>query len=416
MTVGLRFFYRHIHVTGLENIPAKGPAIIIANHASSLMDAALLGILLKRPAYFFARGDVFVNKPVQLILSWLHMMPVYNHLKGGKNTVGANDDSFALGQKVLSKGGIVVFFPESTSHTERQIMSFRKGVFRLAFQTAEQINFTPEIPIVPIGLTYEHPFAGRTVVLVHAGKPLFLSAYKKIYTENKAATLLRISKDAYQSMRGVALHVENADRLVTTEYCLIISRNNFDTAQSSWKIKSGKRLQHEQSVCEYINELPENEYNLVEDETKQYFDELKKYQLTDKTIAGSGPIPKWKRLILKVAYSIYLVGMFFNGLPVYIARQLADKKVYRKDFYSWIFVSCYSVLYFLWVVMLLLISAYLGWPYLVILFVLIVPAGLFAYHYTGWLKSAGQHKKLLSLPEEIVSRLQTWRNQIAGKL
>ena len=50
MTAGLRFFYRHIHVTGFENIPSKGPVIIIANHNSSLMDAALLGILLKRRA------------------------------------------------------------------------------------------------------------------------------------------------------------------------------------------------------------------------------------------------------------------------------------------------------------------------------------------------------------------------------
>ena len=93
MTAGLRFFYRHIHTTGFENIPSKGPVIIIANHNASLMDAALLGILLKRKAYFFARGDVFVNKPIQKVLWWLHMMPVHSH-QGGRNTLSANHNSF----------------------------------------------------------------------------------------------------------------------------------------------------------------------------------------------------------------------------------------------------------------------------------------------------------------------------------
>ena len=416
MTVGLRFFYRHIHVTGLNNIPAKGPAIIIANHASSLMDAALLGILLKRQAYFFARGDVFVNKPVQLILSWLHMMPVHNHLTGGRKTIGANDDSFALGQQILSKGGIVVFFPESTSHIERQIMSFRKGVFRLAFQTAEQINFASEIPIIPIGITYEHPFAGRTEVLVHAGRPLLLSSYKERFETNKAATILRISKDAYQSMTGLALHVENADRLETTEHCLIISRNNLHELHSSWKIKSGERLQHEQAVCEHINKLPENDFKQIEHEGRCYFTELEKYRFNDKTIATSFSIPFWKKIIWGAAYIFYLTGMFFNAFPIYIARQLADKKVYRKDFYSWIFVSCYSVLYFAWIVMLLLISIFFGWPYTICLLVVIIPAGLFAYYYTGWLKAADQQKKLNTLPAETVARLKSMRNNIIASI
>ena len=65
MRVAVNLFYKRIYSTGLENIPQKDAAIIIANHASSLMDAAIIGILSKRPIYFFARGDIFINRPVR---------------------------------------------------------------------------------------------------------------------------------------------------------------------------------------------------------------------------------------------------------------------------------------------------------------------------------------------------------------
>ena len=62
MKIALRFFYRRAYVTGLETIARQGPVIIIANHTSSLMDAALLGILIRRPVHFFTRADVFSHK------------------------------------------------------------------------------------------------------------------------------------------------------------------------------------------------------------------------------------------------------------------------------------------------------------------------------------------------------------------
>jgi hypothetical protein len=197
---------------------------------------------------------------------------------------------------------------------------------------------------------------------------------------------------------------------------LIISRNNLHELHSSWKIKSGERLQHEQAVCTYINRLTENDFKQIEYEGGCYFNELEKYRLNDKTIATSFSIPFWKKLIWGAAYIVYLTGMLFNAFPVYLARQLADKKVYRKDFYSWIFVSCYSVLYFAWIVMLLLISIFLGWPYIICLLVVIIPAGLFAFYYTGWLKAADQQKKLNALPAETVVRLKSMRNNIIASI
>jgi hypothetical protein len=215
---------------------------------------------------------------------------------------------------------------------------------------------------------------------------------------------------------GLVLHVAQANRLATTENCLIISRNNLQAVQSSWKIQSDARLRLEQSVCEYVNQLPEKEFKQIELESSLYFDELNKYQLHDKTLAGYFSASGWKGFTRKVTYILYLAGMLLNAFPVYVARRIADKKVYRNDFYSWIFVSCYSLLYFTWIITLLLISIFLGWPYLIALLVLMIPSGIFAFYYTGWLRSADQQKKLSALQLETLSRLKMLRSRIAARL
>ncbi len=412
MTAGLRFFYRHIYVTGFENIPPTGPVIIIANHNSSLMDAALLGILLKRRAWFFARGDVFVNKPIQTLLWWFHMMPVHSH-QAGRNTLTANTGSFSTGQQILSKGGIIVFFPESSSHTEHRLLPFRKGVFRLAFDTAVAQNFSTDIPIVPIGITYDHPVAGRTAVAVHAGKPLQLANYISEYKKNQAAALLHICKDAHAATAQLVLHIEDSKRDETAGQYLTICRNNHLPTAGSWKIASIQQLERERSVCAAINNTAPVVWNNKQLCAGVYFNALAATGLSDKTVIVRGAFAGWKKLVLVAGFPFYLLGLLLNAMPVATARWIADKKVYRKDFYSWIFVVCYSFKYCFWLMALLAVTFFLwGWLYAVTLLATMVLTGIFAYKCKGWMAEWKQQKIWQSLGDARVNELLAMRSAI----
>jgi len=414
MTAGLRFFYRHVYVTGLEHIPATGPVIIIANHNSSLMDAALLGVLLKRRAWFFTRGDVFINKAVQALFGCLHMMPVHSHA-GGRNTLKANSSSFSRAQQILSRGGIIVFFPESTSHTEHHLLPFRKGVFRLAFDTAAATGFAANIPIVPIGITYDHPVAGRTTVAIYAGKPLQIAGYTDEYKKNPAAALLRVCKDAHQATSRLVLHIEDYSRLETAEQYLTVCRNNHPTEAVTWKIASINKLMRERMVCAAINNADAAAFNGKRLLAGNYFGTLAANGLTDKTVSGQYPFAWWKKLMLVIGLPFYLAGLLLNGLPVATSRWVADKKVYRKDFYSWIFVVCCVIKYFFWLLALLATAFFLwGWQYAAGLLVVSVLTGIFAYAYTGWLADWQQQKKWQSLGNTGISKLMAMRNSISS--
>lgn len=400
-----------MHVAGLDYVPSKGPAIIIANHHASLMDAALIGVVMKRPVYFFARGDVFVNPFVNKLLSWMHMLPVHNHERG-RQTLSDNKESFNEAQQVLLKGGIIVFFPESNSHTERQLLPFRKGAFRLAFQTAASTNFSLDIPIIPLGITYEHPTHGGTEVLIKADVPVSLSDYKEMYFSNSAAALLHICKETYERMRQLVVHVNDARFLPLTETLLTINRNNRQLTDNAWYIRSSKQLEAEQEICHKIND-ESHTLHLLNEKAGVYNNILQSYQLNDATIApffsGNGST-KFYFIFLT---PLYFIGCLLNGLPIFTARTIVNKKVYRIDFYSWLFVSISTILYIFWVLLLVIIVAvFFNWINVPILLMAMVLSGLFVIYYKKNRKINVQQSKLQQLKPEQIQAVKALRTEI----
>ena len=44
--LALKIYFRKVHIKGLENIPEKGPFLIVANHPSSFLDPLSIGVLI----------------------------------------------------------------------------------------------------------------------------------------------------------------------------------------------------------------------------------------------------------------------------------------------------------------------------------------------------------------------------------
>jgi 1-acyl-sn-glycerol-3-phosphate acyltransferase len=85
-------FYR-VEITGRENIPETGAAIICANHSSQL-DMFFLGCRIKRWIHWMAKEELFQNPLIGKILSVLGAFPV----KRGKGDVGSIKTALKLEQ------------------------------------------------------------------------------------------------------------------------------------------------------------------------------------------------------------------------------------------------------------------------------------------------------------------------------
>ncbi|MCC6279312.1 MAG: 1-acyl-sn-glycerol-3-phosphate acyltransferase, partial [Saprospiraceae bacterium] len=65
--VAMHVFYRRRTVLGMENLRFDGPAIVISNHPSTLMDVLNVGIHIRQEMFFLANYGLFKN-PVS---NWL---------------------------------------------------------------------------------------------------------------------------------------------------------------------------------------------------------------------------------------------------------------------------------------------------------------------------------------------------------
>jgi 1-acyl-sn-glycerol-3-phosphate acyltransferase len=165
------FLYRNywrVRVEGLEeNIPAKGRALLVSNHAGVLpYDGAMIrtAIFEDHPAHRHARAlilNVFFGVPV---LSWF--------LRRTGNTLAHPDDT----QRLLEQEELVLVFPEGANGTGKpysdryRLRRFGRGGFvSVALRTG-----APLIPVSVVGSEEVHPMlANLTPVAKAMGIPYF---------------------------------------------------------------------------------------------------------------------------------------------------------------------------------------------------------------------------------------------------
>jgi len=110
-------FFR-VRTYGRENIPRKGPFVLISNHQSYL-DPMLCGGPIKRRVSFLARESLFTHWLFGRMISSVGTIPV----KLGEADISAMRK--VIGR--LKAGGGVCLFPEGTRSTDGKITTFKPG-------------------------------------------------------------------------------------------------------------------------------------------------------------------------------------------------------------------------------------------------------------------------------------------------
>ncbi len=123
----LRLVFR-VRVRGIENFPASGPRLVVANHTSWL-DAALLAAFLPEPPIFAVDSRIARLPWVSPFLKW--------------TTAYAIDPMHPISLKTLcgavEKGGVVAIFPEGRLTTTGGLMKVYDGAGFIAQKTGAQI-------------------------------------------------------------------------------------------------------------------------------------------------------------------------------------------------------------------------------------------------------------------------------------
>jgi glycerol-3-phosphate dehydrogenase (NAD(P)+) len=135
----LPFFllYFRLQREGAEHVPSSGPLLLAANHRSFL-DPFVIGALTRRPVYYVAKRELFSKRWQACVLGALGAFPIDR---------GAGDaEAMATARAILRRGDCVVIFPEGTRIRTRSLGAPRRGVGRLALETA-----APVVPVAVLG-------------------------------------------------------------------------------------------------------------------------------------------------------------------------------------------------------------------------------------------------------------------------
>jgi 1-acyl-sn-glycerol-3-phosphate acyltransferase len=125
--------------TGLENIPSKGPAVVVCNHVSYI-DPIILSGSIQRPMRFVMWYRIFQMPLLNFIFRTMKAIPI----AGAREDETVMNEAFEKVDAELAEGNIVCIFPEGAITLDGEIARFRPGI--------EKIIERRPVPVVPVSL------------------------------------------------------------------------------------------------------------------------------------------------------------------------------------------------------------------------------------------------------------------------
>src|SRR5258708_1439230 len=118
---GTKFTYQD-----LENIPARGGALVVLNHTSYVdwAPASIAALRRGRRLRFLIKAEMAEVKAVNYVIKHCQLIPV-DRRKGA--------DAYAVAVQRLREGELVGLHPEATISRSYELREFKTGAARMAF-------------------------------------------------------------------------------------------------------------------------------------------------------------------------------------------------------------------------------------------------------------------------------------------
>jgi len=339
MWVTFRIFFRKIDVLGAEKLQHGKPAILIANHPASFLDAMVLAVFLGRPIHFYVRGDIFSHPLVYRILTRLHMIPIFSREHGTGN-LSKNKATFDRGRKLLSAGNLLLIFPEGFSRQSKQVEPFKKGAARVALQTAFEDGKADHLCIQTVALNYSHHGFGANL-FIRVGESLELGQYESTYREFPAQAVNKLTADMQALFEKNVIHLRKGDRTETAETVMRMAYHDHAGNKEGYFWSS-------RNICEKVADMNDGVYAGYQEKLLQYHQNLRLHGLDDLCFSSTASKTNSNILFLVAALPLYFLGTIIWWIPSKIGKWITDKTVTRIDFYTSVYNGVLGFLGLIW--------------------------------------------------------------------
>lgn len=326
-----RQFYERYEIDGTENVPQNEIVIFSPNHQNALMDAmAVISSFRWRQILFLARADIFQKPLIARLLFFFKMLPIFR-LRDGVDTSTANEKVFELCVKLLKNYSPLTLYPEGTHNGKRHLQQLKKGLARIAFQTAEFINFKQDIIIIPTGITYADYHAYRSKILIKFGVGISVKKYYDLYKKHPNQAYLALSNELSEKMMDEIVHIEDMDNY-----------NFYDSIREIYRYTQQKDLLLDSKKMVNLliaDQVTIQDFEKMHKKTPDLFHEIVNETTEFTTLAEKKKLPitsfkkgmpsafsiSVKTILLLIFSPIFLIGKTLTIIPDLIMKKILTK-------------------------------------------------------------------------------------------
>ena len=173
--------FGRLEIVGEENVPPRGPVILVCNHLSN-NDPPLLVASIPRPLYFIGKKELFANPIGRFTMRGFHVWP-FDRSKSGVDAMRT-----LMGH--LERDRAVVIFPEGHRSPDHTLKDGMLGVVFLALKS--------QAPILPVGVTGTQNFPSWRLLFpfcrlkANIGAPFSLPVIEGRPSKEVMQTMLRM--------------------------------------------------------------------------------------------------------------------------------------------------------------------------------------------------------------------------------
>ncbi|MEM8569377.1 MAG: 1-acyl-sn-glycerol-3-phosphate acyltransferase [Pseudomonadota bacterium] len=139
-------FARHVEVQGLENLPRKGPVLVVSNHPTGIADGIVLfGALARRRPDLF----IFANADALRVMPQLDELIAPVEWRPEKRTHKQNRETMTYAHRAFGDGRLGVLFPSGRLAKRRWFSLHERPWMPSGAMLARRFN----LPIVPLHIT-----------------------------------------------------------------------------------------------------------------------------------------------------------------------------------------------------------------------------------------------------------------------
>lgn len=306
---GVRVFYRRRVVLGREHLRFDGPAIVIANHPSTLLDVLNPGVHIHQEMFFLANYGLFKHPVTNWLFRLLFCIPVKRKEDVAEGERRDNEAAFEASYQHLEQHGVLFIAPEGTSWMNRLAREFKTGAARIACGAEARGDWKLDVKVVPCGLTYSAPHLFRSDVVVQYGAPVYARDWADAWAADPQRAAEAMTVALQDRMQDLCIRVrdEAGDALLARVETLLHNSAPLPLAEEYARTKA------------LMPRVLENA-GLAE-KTRSYFEDLHAADITDEgLVLAAEPAPRawYEALLLLVGAPLGLLGLAAWFLPCFL--------------------------------------------------------------------------------------------------